>query len=91
MTFYTQSAGVHKRLHFFPTFGRHFFVMSEGLDHRISKYGVLGATKKNFSLLRGVEPTSTLTYFFTRTTEKFSVVAFPDLKSSPLNLGQGSH
>ena len=35
-----------------PHFWAIFFVISEGLDH-------LEATKKNFNLLRGVEPTST--------------------------------
>ena len=60
----TQSAGVPESPNFFPTFLWHFFCESEGLDQRISKYGVLGATKKNFSLLRGVEQTSTPTYFF---------------------------
>ena len=49
---------------FSPLFFDIFFAMAEGLDQRISKYGVLGATKKNFSLLRGVQPTSTPAYFF---------------------------
>ena len=53
------SQQVYLKSRFFsPTFGWHFFAMAEGLDHRISKYGVLGATK-NFSLLRVVQPTST--------------------------------